>query len=55
MKMTKAKIIELQNKIVEGLKISAKKLIEDKKKINGKIVIYKEGKIQVINAVDIKD
>lgn len=53
--MTKDKIKELQNKIVEGLKISSKKMIENKKKINGKIVVYADGKIQTINAVDIKE
>lgn len=53
--MTKDKIKELQNKIVEGLKISSKKMIENKKKINGKIVVYADGKIQILNAVDIKD
>jgi len=53
--MTKDKIKELQSKIVEGLKVSSKKMIENKKKINGKIVVYADGKIQTINAVDIKD
>lgn len=53
--MTKDKIKELQYKIVEGLKISSKKMIESKKKSNGKIVVYADGKIQTINAVDIKD
>ncbi|MWB94394.1 hypothetical protein GON26_08470 [Flavobacterium sp. GA093] len=53
--MTKDKIKELQHKIVEGLKVSSKKMIENKKKINGKIVVYADGKIQTINAVDIKD
>ncbi|WP_289663271.1 hypothetical protein [Flavobacterium panacagri] len=53
--MTKDKVKELQHKIVEGLKVSSKKMIENKKKINGKIVVYADGKIQTINAVDIKD
>jgi hypothetical protein len=53
--MTKEKIKELQHKIVEGLKISSKKMIENKKKINGKIVVFADGKIQTINAVDIKE
>jgi len=53
--MTKDKIKELQHKIVEGLKVSSKKMIENKKKINGKIVVYADEKIQIINAVDIKD
>ncbi|WP_165689799.1 hypothetical protein [[Flexibacter] sp. ATCC 35103] len=53
--MTKDKIKELQNKIVAGLEVSSKRMIENKKKINGKIVVYADGKIQTINAVDIKD
>ena len=53
--MTKDKIKELQNKIVEGLKASSKKMIESKKKSNGQIVIYADGKIQTINAIDIKE
>ncbi|MCR4030828.1 MULTISPECIES: hypothetical protein [Flavobacterium] len=53
--MTKDKIKELQHKIIEGLKVSSKKMIENKKKSNGKIVVYADGKIQTINAVDIKD
>lgn len=53
--MTKDKIKELQHKIVEGLKVSSKKMIENKKKTNGKIVVFSDGKIQTINAIDIKD
>ena len=53
--MTKDKIKELQHKIVEGLKVFSKKMIENKKKTNGKIVVFADGKIQTINAVDIKD
>jgi hypothetical protein len=53
--MTKDEVKELRNKIIEGLKLSSKKMIEDKKKINGKIVVYADGKIQTINARDIKD
>jgi hypothetical protein len=53
--MTKDKVKELQHKIVEGLKVSSKKMIENKKKTNGQIVVYADGKIQTINAIDIKD
>jgi hypothetical protein len=54
MKDKSSRIKEIQDKIIEGLKISSKNMIENKKKINGKIVVYADGKIQTINAIDIK-
>jgi len=52
--MNKEYLIILQQKIVEGLKLSAKKLVETKKKNNGKIAIYRDGKVIVINASELK-
>jgi hypothetical protein len=43
-----------QQKITEGLILSAKKLLETKKKNNGKLAIYRDGKIVVLNASEIK-
>lgn len=41
-------IIELQQKIIDGLEIAAKKLTETKKKNGQKIAVFRDGKIQVI-------
>lgn len=51
---TKQYLLELQQKIAEGLKLSAKKLLEAKKKNNGKLAVYRDGKIIVFNASEIK-
>ncbi len=51
--MDKEKIAELQNKIVEGLKISAIKLFETKLKNNGTFAIYHEGKIKTLKASEL--
>ena len=52
--MEENEINELRNKIIEGLNKSAKLLLETKKKNNGRLVIFNDGKIEVINATDIK-
>jgi hypothetical protein len=41
-------IIDLQNKILEGLTIAAQKLIETKKQNHQKMAISVDGKIQII-------
>lgn len=41
-------IIALQNKITEGLKIAAQNLIENKKQKQQKMVVFTDGKIQII-------
>jgi hypothetical protein len=41
-------ITELQNKILEGLKISAQKLIEEKQQKQQKMAISVDGKIKII-------
>ena len=50
---TKEYLLELQQKIAEGLKLSATKLLEAKKKNNGKLAVYRDGKIVVLNASEI--
>lgn len=52
--MEKDKIIELQNKIIEGLKMASVKLLESKKKNKGKLVVYSEGEIKIIDASEIE-
>ncbi len=42
-------IKELQNRIVEALKISAQKLIETKKRNNQKMAVSVNGKIEIIS------
>jgi len=46
-------LLGLQQKIAEGLKLSAKKLLEAKKKNNGKLAACRDGKIVVLNASEI--
>lgn len=46
-------ILELQEKIKEGLKLSAKKLLEEKKKNDGKLAVIRDGKVVVLNASEI--
>jgi hypothetical protein len=46
--MENKEIKELQNKIIEGLKIASENLIKYKKKNKQKMVVFTEGKIQVI-------
>lgn len=50
---TKQYLLDLQQKITEGLKLSAKKLLEAKKKNNGKLAVYRDGKIVILNASEI--
>ncbi|HEY0298744.1 MAG TPA: hypothetical protein VGB84_05945 [Arachidicoccus sp.] len=52
--MNKEYLIILQQKIVEGLKLSAKKLVETKKKNNSKVAIYRDGKVVIINAAELQ-
>jgi len=52
--MEKNKIIELQNKIVEGLNKAAIQLLEAKKRSNGKLVVFNNGEIKIISASELK-
>lgn len=51
--MERDKIIELQNKIIEGLNKAAIQFLEAKKKNNGKLVVYSNGEIRIINASEL--
>ncbi len=53
LKMSKEEAIVLRNKITEGIKLSAKKLIEAKKKVDGQLVYSINGEIVIVNARDI--
>ncbi len=44
---------ETMQKILNGLDLVAKKLIESKKKNNGELVVMKDGVIKRIKAVDL--
>lgn len=52
--MSNKEIIEWRNQIIEAIKISAQKMLEQKKKLGQKLVISENGVIKVINAKDIK-
>jgi hypothetical protein len=46
--MEYANIKELQNTIIEGLKIAAQKLVETKKRNHQKMAVSVDGKIEII-------
>ena len=46
--------VEIKKKILEGLKISTKKMIETKIKNNQSIVVMQDGKIVTLTAEDLK-
>ena len=52
--MTNSEIDKLQDKIMQGMKISAEKLKAEKKRLNLPIVVSENGVIRVIEAKDIK-
>lgn len=52
--MNKETTEKLHQKILDGLTISAKNLLEEKKKTNGKLVLGIDGKVVVVNARDIE-
>jgi hypothetical protein len=43
----------LNNKIIQGIDLSIKNMIEKSKKLDEKIAISKDGKVLIINAKDI--
>lgn len=51
--MSKDEAIILRDKITDGVKLSAKKLIEAKKKVDGQLVYSINGEIVIVNARDI--
>lgn len=47
--MKKKELNSIRNKIIKGMEVSAKKLVQSKKKLGQKMVISENGKIKVIN------
>lgn len=43
----------LRNKIMKGLRLAIKKLIEKSKKENEKLIFYRDGKVVKVNAKDL--
>jgi hypothetical protein len=48
-------IVDLQNKIIDALKVASQQLIENKIKNNQKIAVFKDGKNQIIDPSLIDD
>jgi hypothetical protein len=51
--MSEAEIIELHKKIMNGLLLAVQKLLEEKRKSDGVVAVYHNGKRQIIKARDI--
>lgn len=45
---------EIRNKIIEGNKLALKRLVEKKKKENSFLIISNKGKVEKVNAWNIK-
>lgn len=52
--MDKDSTKKLHQKILDGLNLSSKQLIEEKKKADGKFVLGVDGKVVVVDAKDVK-
>lgn len=52
--MKNKELNSIREKIVKGMKVSAKKLVKSKKNLGQKLVISENGKIKVINPKDLK-
>ena len=51
--MNDSEIKSIRAKIIEAMKISAQKMIEQKKRLGQKIVISENGVIRIIEAADL--
>lgn len=51
--MNDSEIKTIRDKIIEAMKISGQKMIEQKKRLGQKIVISENGVIRIIEAVDL--
>ena len=49
----KEQIDDIHRKIIKGLEVTRKNLIREKKKNNGTLVYYKDGKIVKVKAKDL--
>ncbi len=52
--MKNKELNSIRDKIVKGMKISAKKLVESKKNLGQKLIISENGEIQVIDPKELK-
>lgn len=52
--MSKDELELLRAKIVEGIKLSTKRLIEKKRAENGKLAYSINGKVVIVNAIDVE-
>jgi hypothetical protein len=52
--MSNKEITEWRNLIVEAIKVSAQKMLEQKKKLGQKLVISENGIIKIVDAKDIQ-
>lgn len=52
--MKNKELHNIREKIIKGMKVSAKKLVESKKNLGQKIVISEDGVIKVINPEDLQ-
>ena len=52
--MDKRKTKELHNKIIDGLRLSYRRLLEEKKRTNGKLVISHNGEILILSAEELE-
>ena len=51
--MNDIELNKIRDKIIEGIKISALKMLESKKRLGHKIVISENGKIRIIEASEL--
>ena len=53
MSINDSEYIEIRNKILEGIHRAVKKLIKERKKTNGELVVWVDGKIKHVRARDL--
>ena len=53
--MSTSELDQMVEKITEGVKLSIKRLIEREKKVDGELVVSRNGKVVRIKARDIKN
>ena len=45
---------KIENKILRGSRLAVRRLIERQKKMDGKLVVYRNGKVVILRAREIK-
>lgn len=53
--MNEEELKELEKKILDGIALAYKKLVEQKKREDGELVFYQNGEIVVIKARDLQE